>query len=340
MTALVHDSHVTSIGELPNVNSQFVRYGVPAHIVHRTHSSDVFVTAGRVVGPSHFEVSAKWAASHPFYGPVGRLHDPLLLLETVREAIFLVGHGMYGIPRDTSFIARDKQFDVDPEGLRTAGDEPVDILIDITTTDIRRRGDVVAAMRFNCTCYRDGVPIGTASYQASFASAQVYKRLRGEYKNAKPALMCETGPVPADQVGRTNDIDVLLAEAPGVRGWQLRVDPAHPVIFDHVIDHVPGNAAVEAARQAAYLASGRPDAVLLSGEMSFSRYIEFDSRCLVFAQQTAEWPDGRRRVVVAFTQHDQIAAEGTFTLLAPTGLPAQLSADVPLEVYATAGGRS
>jgi hypothetical protein len=171
-------------------------------------------------------------------------------------------------------------------------------------------------MRLSATCFRDGEPVGSASYELSCASAAVYRRLRGAHKEAKPALAVDAMPVTPALVGRTDPIDVLLGEAPGVRGWYLRVDPVHPVIFDHVIDHVPGNAAVEAARQAAYLATGRPDATILRGAMTFNRYIEFDEPCLVFAEQTGG-SEGRRTVVVGFTQNGNISAEGTFELLLP-----------------------
>lgn len=320
MTALIHDSYIESIGELTGPSSQLARNWVPAHLVHRTHDRDVFVTSVRVVGPSRFEVRAALPADHRFYGPTGDWHDPLLLLETVREAIFLVGHGRYEIPRHTSFIARDKEFDFDPAGLRTAGDVPVELLIDVTTRDIKRRGNDVSSMRFDFRCLRDDVCIGTASYRIGFASALVYNRLRGEHREAKPALAVEAPPVRPASVGRTDDLDVLLADAPGTPGWHLRVEPTHPEIFDHVIDHVPGNAVVEAARQAAYLVTGRPDATLVSGAMSFKLYVEFDTPCLVVAEQTGETADGRRSVTVTFTQNGNISAEGTFELRLP--LPA------------------
>lgn len=317
MTALIKDSYLQSFGELSSESSQLARIGVSPDLVHRTHDRDVFVTSVRVVGPSRFEVGARWPASHSFYGPVGDRHDPLLLLETMREAVFVVGHGKYDIPRDTSFVARAKEFEVYPAGLYTAGRAPVDVVIDITTTDIKRRGGAVSGMRLDLVCYRDGEPVGSAAYRVDFASSAVYTRLRGKHRTAKPALSCDTAPVRPAHVGREDELDVLLAEAPGTRGWHLRVDPTHPVIFDHVMDHVPGNALVEAGRQAAYLATGRPDAMLVRGGMSFTKYIEFDAPCLVFAEQTAEFVGHRRTVVVAFTQNDNIAAEGTFELLLP-----------------------
>ncbi|MFL6127169.1 ScbA/BarX family gamma-butyrolactone biosynthesis protein [Actinophytocola sp.] len=314
MTALINDSYVESFGELSGDDFHLPRAGVTANTVHRTHDRDVFVTSVRVVGPSHFEARAELPAAHSFYGPVGDRHDPLLVLETVREAIFAVGHGSYDIPRDTSFIARGKEFEFYPAGLRADGD-PVELVIDITATDIKRRRGVMSAARFTAICFRDGEPVGTAAYDASFAPAPVYRRLRGEYKEAKPALAVDVPPVHPSRVGRTDEVDVLLAETD--EAWYLRVDPSHPVIFDHVIDHVPGNAAVEAGRQAAYLKIGRPDAVLTSGGMSFIRYIEFDAPCEVVAVQTDAASDGRRRVAVAFLQNGELSAEGVFELLLP-----------------------
>jgi hypothetical protein len=316
MTALINDSYLQTTGDLPSVVSQLTQSGVTPDVVHRTHERDVFVTSVRVVGPSHFTLTAQLPASHRFYGPTAGQHDPMLVLETLREAIFVVGHGKYDVPRDTSFVARAKEFEFYPAGLRAAGDEPVDISIDMVTTGIRRRGGAVVAMRCTMTCFRDGEPVGTASYDLSFASAPVYRRIRGVYKEAKPALAVDSTAVDPVLVGRTGPIDVLLGVEPGMRGWHLRVDPNHPVIFDHVIDHVPGNAAVEAGRQAAYLATGRPDATVLGGQMTFNRYIEFDKPCLVFAQQTRQF-ECRRTVVVGFQQGDVIMAEGTFELLLP-----------------------
>ena len=69
------------------------RQPVPPRLVRRTYQSDVFVTNLRVTGVDTFEVSAQLPVTHAFYGPVRPgLHDPLLLLEAIRESILLVGH--------------------------------------------------------------------------------------------------------------------------------------------------------------------------------------------------------------------------------------------------------
>jgi hypothetical protein len=289
------------------------RFDVSAQAVHRMHDRDVFVSTVWTTGPSRFVASARWPARHPFYGPVAGRHDPLLFLETVREAGLAVLHSSYEVPYDAAIIVWDKKFEVDPATLHTTEDEPVDIRIDLTTSDILRRGRAATGVHFHIACRRGGRLVGTASYRVSVASAGVYRRLRGPYHDAKPALACDTPPVRPEAVGRGDDVDVLLAEAP--RGWCLRIDPAHSVLFDHVMDHVPGNVVVEAARQAAYLVTGRPGELLVRGAVSFARYIEFDTPCTVLAEQAGDSQDGLRTVAVTFTQGGHVAADSVLELL-------------------------
>lgn len=62
-------------------------------------------------------------------------------------------------------------------------------------------------------------------------------------------------PVPPAIVGRLDEHDVVLgvpgsaAERRGLN-WELRIDPGHPVLFDHPTADVPGMVLLEAARQA------------------------------------------------------------------------------------------
>ncbi|MGH3758273.1 ScbA/BarX family gamma-butyrolactone biosynthesis protein [Actinophytocola sp.] len=297
------------------------RQPVPPRLVRRTHQSDVFVTNLRVTGVDTFEVSARLPRAHSFYGPVrpGQ-HDPMLLLETVRESILLVGHFAYEIPREYKWITHDKQFAFDAAGLSTpvtaGGTEPVELLLVISNHDIKRRGRRPAAMRTEIECFRDGMRIGTATYNWSVVSGAAYKKLRGEHATAGPSVPAGVDVVRPDRVGRSDRVDVLLAERFGDTdepGWQIRVDPAHPVIYDHPVDHVPGNAIAEVARQAALLAVDRPDALPVGGDFAFAHYLEFDAPCLVSATVVGT-ASGRTGVRVAVDQDDHRSVDGVVEL--------------------------
>ncbi|MGH8883230.1 MAG: ScbA/BarX family gamma-butyrolactone biosynthesis protein, partial [Stackebrandtia sp.] len=251
---------------------------VPPRLVRRVHNSDVFVTDLRVTGFNSFQVGVRWPAAHPFYGPTTPFtHDPLLFLESLRQAGLLIARVAFDIPSEFKYVTHEKEFDISPAGLRTNGSKPVDMVITVTAHDIRRRGRGFAGMRFEFGCFRDGVQVGTAAYRWSCVSAAGYNRLRGEHGDAEPVLDPECVPVRPEAVGRRDPMDVMVACGPS--GWELRIDPAHPVVFDHAIDHVPGNGAIEVARQAALLALGQPTALPIRGELTFTHYIEFDSPC-------------------------------------------------------------
>ncbi|HEY7592866.1 MAG TPA: ScbA/BarX family gamma-butyrolactone biosynthesis protein [Actinophytocola sp.] len=313
MTTMINPDQGLSVRQ--DTAERLFQQPVPPRLVRRTHQSDVFVTNLRVTGVDRFEVSARLPAAHSFYGPVRPgLHDPLLLLEAVRESILLVGHFAYEIPREFKWITHTKQFHFDPAGLLNDGDAPVEVTILLSHHDIKRRGRRPAAMRTEVECYRAGVRIGTAEYDWSVVSGPAYKKLRGRYVDAEPAMPQDAAAVAPGQVGRMDEIDVLLAEWPDGPGWQVRVDPAHPVIYDHTVDHVPGNAVAEIVRQAALLATGRPDALPAGGDFSFLHYLEFDSPCVVSAKPVGTDSEGRIGVRFLVEQNDRRSVEGVLQL--------------------------
>jgi hypothetical protein len=315
MTTMINPPMGPLSDDLPSAEPVLFQHTVPPRLVRRIHSSDVFVTDLRVTGYNTFQVGVRWPGTHNFYGPVTRgTHDPLLYLESIRQAGLLIAQVAFDIPTEFKFITHEKQFAISPDGLRTNGSTPVDLQVTVTAHDIRRRGRGFAGMRFEFACYRDGILVGSAGYRWSCVSAAGYTRLRGRHSDAMPSPRCPTVLVRPERVGRRDEIDVMVAETGCQREWLLYIDPNHPVVFDHPIDHVPGNGAVEVARQAALLAMGEPDAVPLGGDFAFHHYIEFDKPCLVFADILS--CSGERTTVRIVLEQDGVtAAEGRFELL-------------------------
>jgi hypothetical protein len=252
----------------------------------RIHRADPLVTELRTTGPDMFEATVRLPSADRFHGPVGRrTHDPLLLLESVREAGLIIAHTEYGVPADFTFLVHDMMFRVDPAGLRTRGAKPVDIVATISADEIRRRRQNFAGMRFEFACMRDGQQFGRVEYRWSCLSADAYRGVRGVYKDAVPAVSGASVPVRPKLVGRHDTIDVMLAKSPDGVGWRLRVDPQHPELFDHATDHVPGNALIEAVRQAALLVAGQPHALPVAADFDFHHYVEFDRPSAVHAEK-------------------------------------------------------
>ncbi|MFD2474518.1 ScbA/BarX family gamma-butyrolactone biosynthesis protein [Amycolatopsis silviterrae] len=287
---------------------------IPRNLVHRAAVSEVFVTDLNIVGEDRFEVGAQWPRRHGFFGPrTPGSHDPMLYLETFRQAIMLVAHRAYGVSLGTAFVSGRKTSAITPEGLVTAG-RPIDVVLRASVRDVLRRGNNVGGMRFEFGCFREGELIGTASETIRCVSPAVYRRLRGDHFAATPFQAIALPTVDPALVGRERKEDVLVAETATPGTWSLQFDPDHPVLFDHSVDHVPGMVLLEGARQAALLTLGDPYALPLRSDFEFSVYVEFDSECLLTAEEIGVDADGSRLVRVVAEQKGSPVASGTLAM--------------------------
>ncbi|MFJ9056525.1 ScbA/BarX family gamma-butyrolactone biosynthesis protein [Streptomyces sp. NPDC102409] len=227
---------------------RFVR-SAPRHLVDRSAVTEVLITDWRRLGPDAFRLGAQWPRAHPFYAPVaGAWYDPLLAAESLRQASVLVGQTYYGAPADHHFTITELEFEIVP-GAVLLGTRPAEMRLEAAATDVRRRRDTLTALTLEAELLRGGDFAG-AGRLTLHASAPVGPAAREG--GAYPPL---PDPVPPEIVGRLDERDVVLGvprSAAARRGltWDLRIDPGHPVLFDHPTDEIPGMVLVEAARQA------------------------------------------------------------------------------------------
>lgn len=277
---------------------------VPRTLVHRAAVSEVFVTGIQRMAPEHFRVGAQWPRSHSYYGPVaGRRHDPMLLAESIRQALLLISHEAYDVPIGYHFLSHTVSHDIDPDGALLNG-RPAHVLLDVRCHDLKRRGKTVSGYTAHVECIRDGVVVGSGEVTLSCLPPAVYGRVRGERALGATAPVRRALPeaVTPELVGRRCASDVVLGATGIDRVWTLRADQDHPVLFDHPVDHVPGMVLMEAARQAALAVVQDPDGLAVSCEAAFEQYVEFDSACLVTAVAGTEPVTGPRTVDVRFDQ--------------------------------------
>jgi hypothetical protein len=112
-------------------------------------------------------------------------------------------------------------------------------------------------------------------------------------------------------------MDVVLSPVGEPDRWQLRVDTRHPVLFDHMVDHVPGMLLLEAARQAAAATLGHA-CLPLAVASEFLRYVELDAPCAIEACLVAgTGEEGARTVLVTGRQGGATVCRCTVTMVAP-----------------------
>ncbi|MGH8883249.1 MAG: ScbA/BarX family gamma-butyrolactone biosynthesis protein, partial [Stackebrandtia sp.] len=282
-------------------------------LVHRAAVSEVFVTSLAATHDGFFQVGAQWPRAHQFFGPKSRLHDPMLLTESIRQATLAIAHQYYQVPHDSHFVMNEISYEIDKQGIEL-GCRPADVVLTAVTSDIRKRGKTVAGMRIDFTCHRDGRRAGAGHVTWRCISAATYARVRGARIDTTEVREKQPAPVAPHLVGRQQDCAVVLAPSAVDNLWLIRVDTDHPVMFDHPVDHVPGMMAMEAARQAALLVMGDAHAVPVKGSFAFDHYVELDAPCVVAAAPVGETA-GDGRVRVKFEQSGRTAVVGDLELL-------------------------
>ncbi|MFG3660156.1 ScbA/BarX family gamma-butyrolactone biosynthesis protein [Streptomyces sp. NPDC047706] len=319
MSALVQADRLEFL-TLENGEVDLFERTVPRWLVHRAAVSEVLITGVRPHRRDVYRVGAQWARGHSYYGPVaGRWHDPMVLGESIRQAGLLLAHQALGIPQGHRFLTKGTSFEITEEGARLAG-APANVVLEVTLKDIRCRREHVVSFSCDVLAHRDGTLIGHGYAASDCVAPGVYRRLRGERAEVRPA--CTLIPaVEPELVGRSREFDVVLGVPGGEAGNDqgavhlLRVDHTHPVLFDHPVDHVPGMLVMEAARQAALARLGLPHGLLVGCEASFHRYVELDTPCVVSASAPTVDELGRRSLRVDFHQGGSVAGVCTVTIL-------------------------
>jgi hypothetical protein len=273
---------------------------VAREYVHRAALSEVLLTSWERAGADSFTVGAQWPRSHGFYTAEHDMHDPLLLCETVRQCGMLLSHTGYGLPLGHHIGWSRLQFALNPHAMRT-GAKPAEITLHVTCSDVRYYRSVPASMTMHIDAVRDDSLLGWASIRFGNYSPALYERLRAGRADA--SRMTESAPIPPDPVsrsaaGRRQSQDIVLAPTQERWRWQLRVDTAHPVLFDHPLDHVPGMLLLESVRQAGHaLEPSRGTMMPTAMDVSFNRYVEFDTPCWIEAEAVSPERGASRRSV-------------------------------------------
>jgi 2-oxo-3-(phosphooxy)propyl 3-oxoalkanoate synthase len=266
---------------------------VPRQLVHRAAVAETLLTGWRRTGDDRFAISAQWPRAHGLHvSSDWSAYDPLLVVETIRQAGTLIAHTEYEVPLEHQFVLQEFQVDTVADQL-AVGRLPAEPEVELRFTHVQYRGRRPAGARYTARVQRDGERVATADVAFTCVATPVYHRLRGGRTPATVTAVPVPPGVAPDAVGRALPTDVVLAPTEDPDCWQLRVDTAHPVFFDHPLDHVPGMLLLEGARQAALL-DGSGDRSPVAYHAVFHRYAELDEPLWV---RTKGGPDGDVQVV-------------------------------------------
>ena len=292
-------SSTQSTVKVPRYNSVWTP--VSNEHVHKLAAHEVLLSQWCLTGADSYMVSANWPAQHIFYDTRAGLHDPLLLVESVRQCVPLLSHLAYDAPMDHRQSWSSLAFALSPTALASTS-ETTEVELHIDCKEVTRRGSRLSSVNMEVDVVRDGVRVGSAHTRYANHAPALYQRIRGEYADVHRAMeraIPLAPPVAPAQVGRDDFGDVVLSPTDSKTRHQLRVDLNHPVLFDHAVDHAPGMLLVEAARQAAQSMAHPEPMITTSMEAVFTRYVELDAPCWFHAEVLPSRDTGKKILVTA-----------------------------------------
>ncbi|GAA3075405.1 ScbA/BarX family gamma-butyrolactone biosynthesis protein [Streptomyces glomeratus] len=244
---------------------QFART-LPKELVHRAAVAEVFLTDAQRHGEGEVMLAAQLPRLHAFYddtlGPRTH-HDPLLLLEACRQGIFVVAHRYLDVPLGHKFLLRSVEFEVPDPAALEYGDAPTEAVIG-TRIEHRfrsRSGPTGLRLRFTASIGAREALLACIDY--SWMPPQDWTRMRAGQRDAlglSQSPVALPGPrIDPALVGRRDPANVVIspphASGDGIRTARLVAETAHPILYDHWVDHVPGMLELEGFRQLAVTAS-------------------------------------------------------------------------------------
>ncbi|MFE0105109.1 ScbA/BarX family gamma-butyrolactone biosynthesis protein [Streptomyces sp. NPDC059009] len=316
------------------VSSQLAPVGtssIAACHVGKKHAVEVLPISWGAARSGAFTVTVQWPENHSFYVEGGS-YRPLLVTESLRQAVILLSHVVYDVPLGHRVSMARLWFRVSPAALRVEGG-PAEVELVVTPVSVERRRGGSVMFVSSVTAVRDGQFVGEGEIHYGTHPPAIYDRLRGSYANVSETF--ERAPAPAapvvpSLVGRTSAKNVVLSPTNAAHQWLLRVDTTHGVLFDHPHDHVPGMVLLEAVDQAARATLGC--AGPFAFDTTFHQYVEFDRPCLLRVERAAPDDEGQPRLLVRAFQADRLALSGLVTTAAQPVLAA-----VPSQVTRASG---
>ncbi len=262
---------------------------ISRHLAHRCAVAEVFATSLRRTGPDDFVVGAQLPRMHAFYGdhraPWDVEYDPMLVMESARQAAIALTHEFLGVPPDFGFIVRSFNGAVAPgPGWRIDG-SPADLVMSVQISRRHRRGEMLHGVDMVLDIECGGTPLMIVDGSFTWVPPSRWTALRSGYRDSMGMggigdslpVGVRAEPVTVGRSDIRNVVVGAIGHEAGEVAAALVVDTGHPILFDHPLDHVPGSLLLEAARQTVTAMSPAPPRRLLGISSSFDRFVELDS---------------------------------------------------------------
>jgi hypothetical protein len=299
-------------------------------LVHRSAVSEVFVTDMVPLTGQLFLAAAQLPLTHAYYNdhlqPLP-CFDPLVILEAGRQA-GIAGATLVGLSPEIQMLVGSFTLQLDEPGLLSYPARPGELRIENSFEARRvRRGGQVRRGLVRQALALNGQHLGSHVMECQFVSLTENEALRQAMRRTPAPSTADfpegpvPGHVPAQQVGRIDQRNVVLADLARVPGRvTARVAPRfdNRALFDHSYDHLPAMTLTEAARQLAMVAVRDktgilPDpAQIVTITGVFGRFAELDAP--LYAEAVTAGQDGGACKVDVTFRHDAVISSAQITI--------------------------
>lgn len=265
---------------------------VARSLVHRAAICEVFLTDSVQLSEGRFAVAAQLPRTHAYFSDhlaAVPTYDPLLLLETCRQASILLTHQYLGVASTEKFVFGTGEFAVTDRQALRIGARPAQLLILVDIVDRKLRGDQLVGVTYAMEVRLGDQVVFTETMAIQWMPGDVWARIRARGREQLGLEGLAFAPVgrgiEPSLVGRAHAQNVVLGgithDAGGIEA-DVVVNRDHPALFDHELDHVPGMLIFEALRQTGIVAAHErlgysPARLVLERSLvRFTRFGEFE----------------------------------------------------------------
>lgn len=296
---------------------------VPRALAHRRAVAEVFVTDTAVAGDGDYLAAVQLPRAHSlWFDRLVPWHDPLSVVEAVRQALLVIGQRYLRLPADAPASLQRMGFAVeDLSAFRDDERTPLEGIVRIRSDQDPATSGYYQDISFEAQVGIAGVPAMTLRGGGIAFPRDTYDELRDlQQRPADDTPAPAPEPIAPGLLGRRDPRNIVLGTA-GDR-FVVRVDQRHPSFFDHPYDHVPGPLLIEAFRQAALLAGTRsgllpdPCAAVTGLRAEFREFAELDGALRCTAEPEPDSEPGFAIVRTTLHQYGKQIATGTVELTA------------------------
>ncbi len=293
---------------------------VSRSFAHRNAVAEVFVTDTAAVGDEFLAAVQLPRAHSLWFDRLVTYHDPLAVLEAVRQSLLVIGQRYLGVPVDAP--ASLQRMGLCVEDLSLFHDDeraPLEAVVRIRSDRNPADSGYFRDISFDATATVDGATAMTVHGGGIAFPRDAYDELRALQQDSRdPGTVTRVDPLDPKLLGRRDPRNIVLGRA-GER-LLLVVDQRHPSFFDHPYDHVPGPLLIEAFRQAALLAATEtnqldaPIAAVAELRAEFTEFIELDADIDCVTDIAPGSAPGFPLVSIGLRQYGKQIAHGTVEL--------------------------